>query len=112
MLEWDNCPRIKTCTIFDNYSPEQFYMINKLIVKWTQKNYRKENRFIFINAWNEWGEGSYLEPDDKYGYSSINSLSKALFNLSYIKIKNLKSFNNTSKILVQAHIYIKNSIIS
>jgi lipopolysaccharide biosynthesis protein len=80
-------------------------MINKIIVKWTQNNYRKENRFIFINAWNEWGEGSYLEPDDKYGYSSINSLSKALFNLSFIKTKNLTSFNNTSKILVQAHIH-------
>ena len=105
MLEWDNCPRIKICNIFDNYSPEQFYMINKIIVKWTQNNYRKENRFIFINAWNEWGEGSYLKPDDKFGYSSINSLSKALFNLSFIKTKNLSSFNNTSKILVQAHIH-------
>jgi hypothetical protein len=41
-------------------------------------NYNKTNWFIFVNAWNEWGEGSYLEPDDKYGYSSINSLSKAL----------------------------------
>jgi lipopolysaccharide biosynthesis protein len=107
MLEWDNCPRKRSCNIFDHYSPEQFYMINKIIVEWTKKNYKKENRFIFINAWNEWGEGSYLEPDDKYGYASINSLSKALFNLSYVKIKNLINMNKTSKILVQANMYKK-----
>ena len=41
---------------------------------------------------------------------SINSLSKALFNLSYIKINNLTNFNNTSKILVQAHIDKENLI--
>ena len=104
MLEWDNCSRKRSCLIFDHYSPEQFYMINKIIVEWTKKNYKKENRFIFINAWNEWAEGSYLEPDDKYGYASINSLSKALFNLSYVKIKNLINMNKASKILVQANI--------
>ena len=83
MLEWDNCPRISKCSMFYNYSPEKFYIYNKIIVEWTTKHYYKDYRFIFINAWNEWGEGSYLEPDDKYGYASINSLSKAIFNLSY-----------------------------
>jgi len=110
MLEWDNCPRIKACTIYDYYSSEKFYMINKIIVEWTKKNYNKENRFIFINAWNEWGEGSYLEPDDKFGYASINSLSKALFNLSYVKINNLTNMNKTSKILIQANILYENLI--
>ena len=104
MLEWDNSPRYRKGTIFEYYSPEQFYMVNKIIVKWTKYNYGKENRFIFINAWNEWGEGSYLEPDEKYGYSSINSLSKALFNLPYLKPNNLINLNITSKILVQAHL--------
>jgi len=110
MLEWDNCPRTKNCSIFNYYSPEKFYMINKIIVEWTKQNYNKENRFIFINAWNEWGEGSYLEPDDKFGYASINSLSKALFNLSYVKINYLINVNKTSKILVQANIHYENLI--
>ena len=100
MLEWDNCPRIKNCYFFDYYSPEQFYLINKMIVKWTQKHYNKDNQFIFINAWNEWGEGSYLEPDEKYGYASINSLSKAIFNLPYIKNYNIFKLKESSKIII------------
>ena len=106
MLEWDNCPRMKNCEIFEHYSPEQFYMYNKIIVEWTKKHYYIDLRFIIINAWNEWGEGSYLEPDDLYGYASINSLSKAIFNTSYILNYNLKNLIGKNVILVLA--YIKN----
>ena len=57
MAEFDNSPRKKKeSSIFKYYSPEQFYMINKKIIKWTRNKYDKNNRFIFINAWNEWGK--------------------------------------------------------
>ena len=68
MLEWDNSPRRgKAGIVFKEYSPEKFYLLNKIIIQYTKTHYNEYNRFIFINAWNEWGEGSYLEPDDKYG---------------------------------------------
>ena len=108
MLEFDNSPRKKRkALIYEYYSPEQFFMINKKIIKWTRDRYNESNRFIFINAWNEWGEGTYLEPDKKYGYSSINSLSKALFNKTYNELKlNLLYFNKTSSIVaIQVHLY-------
>ena len=110
MIEFDNSPRKKECIIFKNYSPEQFYMLNKKVISWTKKIY-KNNRFIFINAWNEWGEGTYLEPDEKYGYASINALSKAIFNLPY-KFQNYKYENlkEKCKIAVQAHIYYEDLI--
>ena len=106
MIEWDNCPRMNTCEIFDHYSPEQFYLYNKIIVEWTKKHYYNYLRFIFINAWNEWGEGSYLEPDDLYGYASINSLSKAIFNISYIQNYNLK--NLIGKNTIAVFVYMNN----
>ena len=107
MVEWDNCPRTNKCGIFDLYSPEKFYLFNKIIIDWTIKHYNKEQRFIFINAWNEWGEGCYLEPDDKYGYASINSLSKAIFNISYSeKYKSIGS----NRIIVLVIIFDKDSI--
>ena len=107
MLEFDNSPRIKSSPdIFENYSPEQFYLINKRIIEWTRKRYNINNRFIFINAWNEWGEGAYLEPDEKYGYASINSLSKAIFNKDYKEINiNFKYFNIRPIIAIQVHIF-------
>lgn len=37
-----------------------------------------EENIIFIKAWNEWGEGNYLEPDLKYGKGYLDALKKAL----------------------------------
>ena len=106
MVEWDNSPRRGNHgDIFQGYSPEKFYLLNKLIINWTRNNYNITNRIIFVNAWNEWGEGTYLEPDEKYGYSSINALSKALFNLSYVNNYNISSLSYSCQIAVQVHIY-------
>jgi lipopolysaccharide biosynthesis protein len=111
MLEFDNSPRkAKDYAIFTNYSPEQFYRINKKIVDWTEQKYNKTYRFIFINAWNEWGEGTYLEPDDKFGYASINALSKAIFHIPYVTNYNLEISKNECIIAVQAHIYYEEFI--
>jgi hypothetical protein len=35
-------------------------------------------RMLVINAWNEWPEGSYLEPDQKFGYGYLDAV-KAVF---------------------------------
>ena len=112
MLEWDNTPRRgKNGIVFLEFSPEKFYLLNKIIINWTRKNYNISKRYIFVNAWNEWGEGSYLEPDEKYGYSSINSLSKALFNLSYIKNYNISKLSKSSQISVLVNVYYINLVM-
>ncbi len=36
------------------------------------------NSFVFINAWNEWGEGNVLEPNSVYGRGLLQAMKKAL----------------------------------
>ena len=45
-----------------------------------------------------------MEPDDKYGYASINSLSKALFNLSYTKQSNFFDLIQKNIIAILAYV--------
>jgi hypothetical protein len=66
-VDWDNTPRYgKRATIYQGARPERFqYWLERLVDKVRAHN-RPEERIVFINAWNEWAEGAYLEPDERY----------------------------------------------
>ena len=42
-----------------------------------KKNILLGNEFLFLNAWNEWGEGMYLEPDERYGFALLDAVKNA-----------------------------------
>lgn len=79
MMGWDNsCRRKNGWTVYYGYKLEYFGKWLSVLVDEARKNKEEEERFIFVNAWNEWGEGTYLEPDEKYGYANINMLSEQI----------------------------------
>ena len=50
------------------------------------KNKPKEKQIVFIKAWNEWGEGNYMEPDLKYGRGMLEALKEAIQRRKKIEI--------------------------
>lgn len=76
---WDNTARRKErATSWINSNPENYYRWLKAIIERTRETFNPQERFIFIDAWNEWAEGCHLEPDVKYGYAWLNATREAL----------------------------------
>lgn len=105
MLEYGNSSINKDMEIFGEYSPELFYKTNTLLYKNIKEVSDKSKQFIFINAWNNYFEGAYLKPDERYGYGSINAFSKSIFNLPFRR-SNYNLSNLMSKCLVAVHAHI------
>jgi len=75
--DWDNTSRRgRKGRVFLGSTPEKFKKYLSLQIEKSKKEYNKD--FMFLTAWNEWSEGSYLEPDKKYGYGYLKAVKEAL----------------------------------
>jgi glycosyltransferase involved in cell wall biosynthesis len=76
---WDNDARRQgTGLILDGSSPAKYEAwLSHLIRKAEQSPFFGE-RFVCVNAWNEWCEAAYLEPDLHYGSAYLNATSRAV----------------------------------
>lgn len=91
MTLWDNTARKNNFSlVFHNSTPRLYGAWLRDIINETKENKQLDDNLIFINAWNEWGEGAYLEPDKYYGYAMLQETRNALENnLNDIDNKNI-----------------------
>ena len=78
VMGWDNTPRRPTTgTALYGATPANFRRWLRGVVQHEAREPGPDERLIFINAWNEWGEGTYLEPDQDFGRGWLEAVASA-----------------------------------
>ena len=76
---WDNSARRRNggAFILDRSTPDEY----ERWLQWVLCDQRTLNLLpepiVFVNAWNEWGEGNHLEPDLCWGYQYLEATLRA-----------------------------------
>lgn len=90
-MGWDASPRTVQSDVYQNHG----YPFMYTIANNTPENFKKAlervrdrlalcsipNPFLTINAWNEWTEGSYLEPDQRNGIKYLEAIRDVFLNV-------------------------------
>lgn len=75
---WDNeARRPGRGSIFAHSSPDLYRQALEHTCRYTHAHLA-DTPFVFINAWNEWAESAYLEPDRRHGDAYLRATRAAL----------------------------------
>lgn len=75
---WDNTARRQNNSYcFEHATPGAFQAWLETAIERTKQQFSGDERLLFINAWNEWAEGAYLEPDQRFGHAYLQAHANA-----------------------------------
>jgi hypothetical protein len=75
---WDNDPRRPMRgMIVEGSTPRKYQVWLARLIARARHNPVLGERLVAVNAWNEWAEGAYLEPDVHYGGAYLNATARA-----------------------------------
>jgi len=77
--DWDNSARAGVKSLVFNGSTPEDWQNHLQTAAERVKDLPSEKRIIFVKSWNEWAEGNYLEPDQKWGRAYLEA-TKAVVN--------------------------------
>lgn len=76
---FDNSPRRRVeATVLLGSTPEKYGRWLEAVASQARRAPVGDARIVFVNAWNEWGEGNYLEPDGTWGRRYLEATRDAL----------------------------------
>ncbi len=79
MVRWDNTPRRGPhAHIWHHATPEEYERWLRAMIRSSRADPSDDAPIVFINAWNEWAESAYLEPDRDYGHAYLQATRRAL----------------------------------
>jgi hypothetical protein len=79
MLPWDNTARYGSRAIVHiNTGGDAYKLWLSQAMLDTHARYPAEERIVFLHSWNEWCEGTYMEPDGKYGRRYLEETRDAI----------------------------------
>lgn len=75
MPRWDNTARNPRGNVYHGSTPELF---ETWLSNAAERSLRlnPDDPLVFINSWNEWGEGAHLEPDRRYGRQYLDAVRR------------------------------------
>src|SRR5207245_1244509 len=80
---WDNDARRQgSGLVLQGSTPEKYEAWLSALVEKARQNPVFGEAIVCINAWNEWCEGAYLEPDLHFGAAYLNATARAVAGLS------------------------------
>lgn len=79
-VDWDNSPRrgLERSMIMRNFERRAFEEGFRAQLRKAQQ---ANAQFLFVNAWNEWAEGAYMEPDEARGLFFLDTIRAAIAEL-------------------------------
>ena len=116
---WDNeANRTGTSISFYDVTPKAFHAWLNVALKFSNEYHEASSQFVFINAWNDWANGAYLEPDQRAGYGYLHALSAGLqaFKTDNISVEQLvQAYNKENGVrrfdtAVCAHVFYEDLI--
>lgn len=101
---WDNDARREgRGMVLQGSTPERYeYWLNG-VMDHAHKYPFNDEPIVFINAWNEWAESAYLEPDVHYGHAYLNATQRAVHGLSHLINKGAEQSTGQKRILLVGH---------
>ncbi len=83
MLSWDNTARKnRNANIFAGFTVNLYAQWLSSNAEFVAKDARltSHEKLVFVNAWNEWAEGTHLEPDQRHGYGYLAATRSVMSN--------------------------------